>query len=44
MKSEKALTFIITAILLVIIAELTVGVVYFVRLQLNKVKNEENRK
>ena len=41
MKSEKGLTFISTAILVVIIALLTFGVVYFVRLQLNKGKNED---
>ena len=41
MKSEKGLTFISTAILVVIIAALTFGVVYFVRLQLNKGKNED---
>ena len=41
MKSEKGLTFISTAFLVVIIALLTFGVVYFVRLQLNKGKNED---
>ena len=41
MKSEKGLTIISTAILVVIIALLTFGVVYFVRLQLNKGKNED---
>lgn len=41
MKSEKGLTFISTAILVVIIALLTFGVVYFVRLQLDKGKNED---
>lgn len=41
MKSERGLTFISTAILVVIIAALTFGVVYFVRLQLNKGKNED---
>lgn len=41
MKSEKGLTFISTAILVVIITLLTFGVVYFVRLQLDKGKNED---
>ena len=41
MKSEKGLTFISTAILVVVIAAITFGVVYFVRLQLDKGKNED---
>lgn len=41
MKSEKGLTFVSTAILVVVIAAITFGVVYFVRLQLDKGKNED---
>lgn len=41
MKSEKGLTFLSTAILVVVIALLTFGVVYFVRLQLDKEKSED---
>jgi hypothetical protein len=41
MKSEKGLTLISTAILVVVIAALTFGVVYFARLQLDKGKNED---
>lgn len=41
MKSEKGLTFISTIILVVVIAALTFGVVYFVRLQLDKEKSED---
>lgn len=41
MESEKGLTFISTAILVVVIAALTFGVVYFVRLQLDKEKSED---
>lgn len=41
MKSEKGLTLISTAILVVVIALLTFGVVYLARLQLDKGKNED---
>ena len=41
MKSEKGLTFLSTAILVVVIAALTFGIVYLVRLQLDKGKNED---
>lgn len=41
MKSEKGLTLISTAVLVVVIAALTFGVVYFARLQLDKGKNED---
>ena len=41
MKSEKGLTLISTAVLVVVIAALTFGVVYFTRLQLDKGKNED---
>ena len=41
MKSEKGLTFFSTAILVVVIAALTFGIVYLVRLQLDKGKNED---
>lgn len=41
MKSENGLTFISTAILVVVIMVLTFGVVYFVRLQVEKGKNED---
>lgn len=41
MESEKGLTLISTAVLVVVIAALTFGVVYFARLQLDKGKNED---
>ena len=41
MKSEKGMTFLSTAVLVVVIAALTFGVVYFARLQLDKGKNED---
>jgi len=41
MKSENGLTFLSTAILVVVIAALTFGVVYYTRLQLEKGKNED---
>lgn len=41
MKSEKGMTFLSTAILVVVIAALTFGIVYLVRLQLDKGKNED---
>lgn len=41
MKSEKGLTLISTAIMVVVIAALTFGVVYYTRLQAEKEKNED---
>lgn len=41
MKSEKGLTLISTAIMVVVIAALTFGVVYYTRLQVEKEKNED---
>lgn len=41
MKSEKGLTLLSTAIMVVVIAALTFGIVYFARLQLDKGKNED---
>lgn len=43
MKSEKGLTLISTIILVVIIALITFCVVYFVRIQINKEKAEDNK-
>lgn len=41
MKSEKGLTLISTAIMVMVIAALTFGVVYYTRLQVEKEKNED---
>lgn len=41
MESEKGLTLISTAIMVVVIAALTFGVVYYTRLQVEKGKNED---
>ena len=41
MKSEKGLTFLGTAILVVIIALIAFGVVYFIRMQVSKEKEED---
>ncbi len=41
MKSEKGLTFLSTAILVIVIALITFAVVYFARMQVNKEKTED---